>query len=696
MEEATPQTTDTGKTVGASELGGESEECLLQESSRQETEMDAKQSKTEGRSEATEIINYEPQPTQLRPTESDLKLSANEQLAVLRAGDDSPSKVPNPGAPPDEGLSMDVPPMPPRHRQANPVAACLGPGAHAVANPINNLSRVSSGDSTLARDAPQGEVTPESGQSSQGLTEAQLVMDYSEEKQQARPISQRNLPAREIIFLAAVGVIVVVGIIVAGVCGSGHCSKKEVAPPRADSIDSTTAGSINSTKASRRDEIEAANIGREIQNALGRDYFGSGSNSDIKARQQALHWILHEDPLQVNSSNPEHVLQRYTLVLLYIKTTATEVWTECNPFPDYTPGFCYYPEDHPNGISSQIWGSRWLSGNSECQWAGILCNEERNIKELMIWTNNLNGPLPWELSKLSQLTLLDLFGNALTGTLPTELGNLVETRIDVLSLASNKLEGTIPSELFESNRTQYMQWIILGQNLLTGTIPTALGMSKWAQLSFTHNLLSGSLPTELLNLSSMEMFLLEGNRDITGTLPAQIDQLSKLKNLFLGGTSMSGTIPSEMALMSGLVNLDLAHSSLGGTIPEVLYPGMPSMKGLGIAGCHFSGTISSAIGYWSNLNQLDLGGNQFSGTIPTEIGMLTNLYIVSLNGNNFTTKSVPHELCAHKVVGPIEWYLTADCLKDSETGLATMDCPDSCCTTCCDPKTNKCEAMLTG
>ncbi len=105
-----------------------------------------------------------------------------------------------------------------------------------------------------------------------------------------------------------------------------------------------------------------------------------------EAREKALNWILHEDPLQLNASNTDALLQRFVVVLFYFTTTKNAPWNECNPSAAAS-GFCYYPErsefEHYPEYPNSIWGNLWLSSSHECQWAGITCSE-RNLTILSL------------------------------------------------------------------------------------------------------------------------------------------------------------------------------------------------------------------------------------------------------------------------------------------------------------------------
>jgi hypothetical protein len=57
-----------------------------------------------------------------------------------------------------------------------------------------------------------------------------------------------------------------------------------------------------------------------------------------------------------------------------------------------------------------------------------------------------------------------MYDNQLTGTIPTELGQL--TSLEDPAMSENQLNGTIPTEL-----GQLIEDLTMRENLLTGTIP---------------------------------------------------------------------------------------------------------------------------------------------------------------------------------------------------------------------------------
>ena len=122
--------------------------------------------------------------------------------------------------------------------------------------------------------------------------------------------------------------------------------------------------------------------------------------------------------------------------------------------------------------------------------------------------NKLNGPLPWELSKLRLLDFLDLESNQLEGPIPTELGLL---SMHQLTLKRNNLSGPMPLALFGST----IVYLDLASNQLTGTIPTEVGLYQWQVISLGHNMFSGALPTEIFKATSLHFLSVEHNHRVS-------------------------------------------------------------------------------------------------------------------------------------------------------------------------------------
>lgn len=85
------------------------------------------------------------------------------------------------------------------------------------------------------------------------------------------------------------------------------------------------------------------------------------------------------------------------------------------------------------------------------------------------------------------------FKNILSGTLPTELGNLQAA--SHLMLAFNELTGTIPTEI---GLLTSLSRLDLPFNSMVGTIPSELGnLSSMSKFHGQENLFNGTVPTEI-------------------------------------------------------------------------------------------------------------------------------------------------------------------------------------------------------
>ena len=128
---------------------------------------------------------------------------------------------------------------------------------------------------------------------------------------------------------------------------------------------------------------------------------------------------------------------------------------------------------------------------------GELCS--RYTTELNLYNKNLTGTIPSEIGNLINLTRLDLTYNQLTGNIPIEIGNL--TNLTFFSLKDNAFTGPIPSEVGNLSKLNFLR---LANNQLNGEIPIEmcnLDINWWSSNSFqiSGNQLCPPYPSCLLN-----------------------------------------------------------------------------------------------------------------------------------------------------------------------------------------------------
>ncbi|MBO1350423.1 MAG: putative Ig domain-containing protein [Hormoscilla sp. GUM202] len=314
-----------------------------------------------------------------------------------------------------------------------------------------------------------------------------------------------------------------------------------------------------------------------------------------------------------------------------------------------------------HSMNGDSWQTKWdvssetpPKANEVSDWHGVTVVGSR-VTKIELLDNSLSGTLPSELGNLSNLQVLNLNDNLdIYGTIPSELGLLGNLQELELSGHTNEnrdrrygdlkhLSGTIPSELGSLSNLQVLD---LSHNRhLSGTIPSELGsLSNLQVLDLEWNEMGGTLPSFLGSLGNLQELDMQVN-NLSGTLPSELGSLSNLQVLDLERNFMSGTIPSELGSLSNLQVLDLYRNwDMSGTIPSEL----GSLSNLQVLELYqtksLSGTIPSELGFLSNLQELDLSQNSLSGTIPSELGSLGNLQVLDLSYNRMMSGTIPSEL----------------------------------------------------
>ncbi|MCP4699872.1 MAG: hypothetical protein GY862_23920 [Gammaproteobacteria bacterium] len=177
---------------------------------------------------------------------------------------------------------------------------------------------------------------------------------------------------------------------------------------------------------------------------------------------------------------------------------------------------------------------------------------------------------------------------------------------------------------------------------LSGSIPAELGnLTNLTKLFLITDHLSGAIPVELGNLTNLTHLALRYLR-LSGNIPAELGNMTNLTSLALDGLDLSGSIPAELGNLSNLTSLNLVESGVSGSIPAEL-GNLTNLTHLELSLNQFSGGIPVELGNLTNLTQLELGYNQLSGSIPVELGNLTNLTHLYLSNNQFSG-SIPAEL----------------------------------------------------
>jgi len=176
-------------------------------------------------------------------------------------------------------------------------------------------------------------------------------------------------------------------------------------------------------------------------------------------------------------------------------------------------------------VKSEAWNSMFgwdeFSKTNECSFFGI--------KRCERTTSGL------------EVSLLNLDGNNLKGTIPSELCLLSES-LEELTLSGNKLTGTIPPCIIDF---KFMKKLDLHDNYLDGVLPEGLmHINSLSYVDLSQNDLQGGLDAifegvstdQTMKISQISPALLTFNvssNRLTGTIPKDLQKLTSLTNLGL-------------------------------------------------------------------------------------------------------------------------------------------------------------------
>ena len=337
----------------------------------------------------------------------------------------------------------------------------------------------------------------------------------------------------------------------------------------------------------------------------------------------------------------------------------------------------------------------WLASDDLGLWHGVTTDGEGRVTGLVLSENRLSGELPEGLGNLTGMTELDLSQNQLDGSLPdglAELTNLEElylnnnqfsgalpaglgalTGLTDLWLHDNCFSGELPTELATlpdldsatiwGNRYSWADSYapgLLADMVGLVALYDATGGDNWSDrsgwlsdpsvaawsgvsidgegrvtgLDLSENRLSGELPPELGNLTSLTRLLLHSNQ-LGGEIPTALGRLTGLTELSLHLNQLGGNLPAEMGNLTGLQRLDLSANALSGEIPASL-GGLSNLEILYLDQNSLEGAIPAELGSLTNLEELTLQQNHLSGAVPAELANLANLRNVSIWGNKLT------------------------------------------------------------
>ncbi|KAI3900784.1 hypothetical protein MKW98_012508 [Papaver atlanticum] len=140
--------------------------------------------------------------------------------------------------------------------------------------------------------------------------------------------------------------------------------------------------------------------------------------------------------------------------------------------------------------------------------------------------------------------------------------------------------------------------------------------------------LNGQIPPNTLSrLTALQILSLRSN-GLTGSFPSDFINLKNLSLLYLQFNKFSGSLPNDFSIWKNLTIINLSHNSFNGSIPSSL-SNLTHLQALNLANNSLSGEIPDF--NLPNLQQLFLANNSLTGIIPKSLQAFPKY---SFYGNN--------------------------------------------------------------
>ena len=137
------------------------------------------------------------------------------------------------------------------------------------------------------------------------------------------------------------------------------------------------------------------------------------------------------------------------------------------------------------------------------------------------------------------------------------------------------------------------------------------------------NGLSGTLPSEIWRLPSLQTVNFNGNPNLALTFDGLSRAGDTLENLFLSDVKLE-TIEG-ISQASSLKTLDISNNGIFEVLPGDIFDLSSTIEHLHIQNNRFYGSLPTSIGKLTKLKELNATHNQFFSTIPSQLGSMLEL-----------------------------------------------------------------------
>ncbi|KAG5244655.1 receptor protein [Salix suchowensis] len=301
-----------------------------------------------------------------------------------------------------------------------------------------------------------------------------------------------------------------------------------------------------------------------------------------------------------------------------------------------------------------------------CDLIGTLPNQGldglKNVEQLDLCGNKLEGSLPDSLGNLSSLQVLDVSGNLFNGTIATSpLNNLIS--LEFLSLSNNLFELPLSFKSF-SNHSKLKFFMCDNCTLVEDRAGFQNFIPKFQLIIFslsnsTSKAINSVVPDFLYNQYDLRTLNLS-NCNFNGVFPSWLlENNTRLEELYLRQNSFVGPLKlPNHHILENMTSLDISNNHISGQVPRNICSVFPHLSTLRMAMNRLTGSIPSCFGNMSypplyidlSHNLLSIGkpeqlkrskyvklsNNKLGGQISPSIFNSSLFIFLYLDGNKFT------------------------------------------------------------
>ncbi|TXG61909.1 hypothetical protein EZV62_013272 [Acer yangbiense] len=262
----------------------------------------------------------------------------------------------------------------------------------------------------------------------------------------------------------------------------------------------------------------------------------------------------------------------------------------------------------------------------------------QNLEVLNLSENNIFGDLPSRFSP-PQIQQVHLSKNKLEGQLKDAFFN--SSSLVTLDLGYNRFNGRIPNWI---GRLSNLTYLILSHNNLEGEVPHLLcNLERLRLIDLSHNNFSGQIP------HCLDMTALHGdfstaiepmrNEEIVGFELKNASSVAPMrKEETVEFTTKKASYSYQGRILTYMSGVDLSCNKLTGEIPHQI-GNLTRIHTLNLSYNHLTGSIPMTFSNLQQIESLDLSHNNLNGKIPLQIIELYNLAVFSVAYNNLSGKT---------------------------------------------------------